>query len=87
VKLFTLRTDSAAGQTEGWNVWPDIFRAGQFITAVDYLRFQRLRRQLMTDMESLMQEVDLLCDASDLVVTNLTGHPSVAPLVKDDRSR
>jgi len=62
--------------TEGWNAWPGIFRSAQFVTAVDYLRAQRLRGRLIRQMEELFDQVDLLVNANDLVITNLTGHPS-----------
>ena len=64
-------------ETEGWNTWPGSFRSAQFLSALDYLRFMRLRRQLMFEMEQLMQTVDVLANARDLVISNLTGHPSV----------
>lgn len=66
------------GQTEGWNAWPGIFRGAQMITAVDYLRAQRLRGELIEQMESLFDQVDVLVNANDLVITNLTGHPSLS---------
>lgn len=66
-----------ARQTEGWNTWPGSFRAAQFISAVDYVRAMRVRRQLMEAFESLMSGVDILVNCSDLMQTNLTGHPSV----------
>ncbi len=66
------------GETEGWNAWPGIFRGAQMITAVDYLRAQRLRGELMEQMEALFHQVDVLVNANDLVITNLTGHPSLS---------
>jgi Asp-tRNA(Asn)/Glu-tRNA(Gln) amidotransferase A subunit family amidase len=66
-----------AGETEGWNSWTKSFQSAQFITAIDYLRMQRVRRKLMAEFEQLMQQVDVLLNASDLVHSNLTGHPSV----------
>jgi len=66
------------GETEGWNAWPGIFRGAQMITAVDYLRAQRLRGELMEQMEALFDQVDVLVNANDLVITNLTGHPSLS---------
>jgi Asp-tRNA(Asn)/Glu-tRNA(Gln) amidotransferase A subunit family amidase len=66
------------GQIEGWNAWPGIFRSAQFITAVDYLRAQRLRGVLIQQMEALFDQVDVLVNANDLVITNLTGHPSLS---------
>ena len=37
----------------------------------------RLRRKLMVEMEEFMRSVDVLVNANDLFITNLTGHPSV----------
>jgi Asp-tRNA(Asn)/Glu-tRNA(Gln) amidotransferase A subunit family amidase len=65
------------GQTEGWNSWTKTFQSAQYITAIDYLRMQRMRRKLMVEFEQLMGQVDLLFNAGDLMHTNFTGHPSV----------
>jgi Asp-tRNA(Asn)/Glu-tRNA(Gln) amidotransferase A subunit family amidase len=62
--------------TEGLNRWPDSFREGQFIPAVEYLRAARVRTQLMRAMARVMERVDLYVGSGpDLVITNLTGHP------------
>ncbi|HMP78081.1 MAG TPA: amidase [Pirellulaceae bacterium] len=66
-----------ARETEGWNTWPNSFRAAQFVSAVDYVRAMRVRRQLMEAFDALMERVDILVNCSDLMQTNLTGHPSV----------
>jgi Asp-tRNA(Asn)/Glu-tRNA(Gln) amidotransferase A subunit family amidase len=63
--------------TEGLNSWPHTFRKGQFIPAVDYLRANRIRTQLMQEMRKMMEQVDLYVGGDDLVITNLTGHPTV----------
>ncbi len=65
------------GKTEGWNSWTQIFRAAQFLTAVDYIQLMRLRRKLMHDYEQAIQGIDVLVNGGDLIHTNLTGHPSV----------
>lgn len=65
------------GITEGLNSWPGIFRLGQFVPAVEYLRANRIRRLLMDDMREVMSQVDLYVDGNDLGLTNLTGHPTV----------
>jgi Asp-tRNA(Asn)/Glu-tRNA(Gln) amidotransferase A subunit family amidase len=65
------------GITEGLNSWPRTFRKGQFISAVEYLRANRIRTLLMQEMEKLMATVDLYVGGDDLVITNLTGHPTV----------
>jgi Asp-tRNA(Asn)/Glu-tRNA(Gln) amidotransferase A subunit family amidase len=66
-----------AGQTEGWNTWTKSFQTAQFITAIDYLRMQRVRRKLMLAFEEAIKGVDVLWNANDLMHTNFTGHPSV----------
>jgi Asp-tRNA(Asn)/Glu-tRNA(Gln) amidotransferase A subunit family amidase len=64
-------------EVEGWNAWPAIFRSAQLVTAVDYLRIMRERRKLMLEMEKAIAGVDVIVNCNDLVITNLTGHPSV----------
>lgn len=65
------------GVTEGLGAWPNIFRQGQFISAVDYLRANRVRTLLMRRMAEVMANVDAYVDGRDLLITNLTGHPSI----------
>ena len=63
--------------TEGLNTWPETFRQGQFVPAVEYLRAARVRTLLMQAMAKVMESVDLYVGSGpDLVITNLTGHPS-----------
>ncbi len=63
--------------SEGLNSWPDTFRQGQFVPAIEYLRASRVRTLLMRSMAKLMETVDLYVgSAEDLTVTNLTGHPT-----------
>lgn len=64
--------------------WPNTFRAARLIPAVEYIRANRLRTQLMRDMQKLMDKVDVYVAPSlgnaNLAITNLTGHPAlVAP--------
>ncbi len=65
------------GITEGLNDWPRTFRRGQFVPAVEYLRANRVRTLLMREMEEVMSGIDLYVGGNDLVLTNLTGHPTV----------
>jgi Asp-tRNA(Asn)/Glu-tRNA(Gln) amidotransferase A subunit family amidase len=65
------------GVTEGLNSWPRTFQRGQFIPAVEYLRANRIRTLLMRDMDEVMSQVDLYVGGNDLLITNLTGHPTV----------
>lgn len=61
--------------------WPNTFRAARFIPAVEYIQANRARTQLMQQMDSLMQKVDVYLTPAfgnpNLLITNLTGHPSV----------
>lgn len=65
------------GVKDGIGLWPTTFREGRFITAVDYIRANRLRTLLMRDMAELMVKVDLYLGGNDLLITNLTGHPTI----------
>ena len=65
------------GHTDGWNRWTDIFRCANYISAVDYLRYQRARTRLMHEFEEFFADFDVLFNMRDLGHTNLTGHPSV----------
>jgi Asp-tRNA(Asn)/Glu-tRNA(Gln) amidotransferase A subunit family amidase len=64
------------GVTEGLNSWPQTFRRGQFVPAVEYLRANRIRSLVMQEMEEAMAAVDLYVGGNDLLLTNLTGHPT-----------
>jgi Asp-tRNA(Asn)/Glu-tRNA(Gln) amidotransferase A subunit family amidase len=63
------------------NAWPNVFRAARFIPAVEYIQANRLRTMVMRDMEEVMREVDVYVapsfGGSNLLLTNLTGHPCV----------
>lgn len=66
-----------AGHTEGFNTWDEGFRAAQYISAVDYVRVQRTRTLLVKEFNDAIADVDVYVNMSDLLQTNLTGHPSV----------
>jgi Asp-tRNA(Asn)/Glu-tRNA(Gln) amidotransferase A subunit family amidase len=63
------------------DAWPNVFRQGQLITAVDYIRANRVRTLVMQAMEHMMADVDVYVAPSyggdNLLLTNLTGHPAV----------
>ncbi|MFP8488966.1 amidase [Gracilimonas sp. Q87] len=63
------------------NAWPNTFRAARFIPAVEYINASRARYELVQKMDSVMQDLDVYISPSfgggNLLVTNLTGHPSV----------
>ncbi|MFT3916504.1 MAG: amidase [Anaeromyxobacteraceae bacterium] len=63
------------------DAWPNTFRQGHLITAVDYLRAQRVRTLLMRELEDRLRDVDVLVTPTFggdlLLLTNLTGHPAI----------
>ncbi len=70
--------DQLKGQARG--DWPNSFRSARTITAVEYLRAQRVRTLLMRQMEELMSKWDVLVSpmgSESLTLTNLTGHPQM----------
>jgi Asp-tRNA(Asn)/Glu-tRNA(Gln) amidotransferase A subunit family amidase len=63
------------------DAWPNTFRQSRFLSAVDYVQADRLRRMVAVEMARIMNEVDLLLVPSlrdeILTITNFTGHPSL----------
>ncbi|MGF7182714.1 amidase [Tunturiibacter psychrotolerans] len=63
------------------DAWPNTFRQSRFLSAVDYVQADRLRRMVAIEMARIMSEVDLLLVPSlrdeILTITNFTGHPSL----------
>ena len=63
------------------DAWPNTFRQSHFLSAVDYVQADRLRRMVAQEMARIMQQVDLLLVPSlrdeMLTLTNFTGHPSL----------
>ena len=61
--------------------WPNVFRQGQLIPAVEYIRASRIRTLLRHAMERVFETVDVFVVPSyggnHLLATNLTGHPSL----------
>src|SRR6202040_4069006 len=63
------------------DAWPNIFRQARFLSAVDFVQADRMRRKVAQEMARLMSEVDLLLVPSVrdemLTITNFTGHPAL----------
>jgi len=63
--------------------WPNTFRTSRFIPAVDYVNANRLRSIAIQKWDDLMRSIDVIvtptgaANLSQLVATNLTGHPAV----------
>ena len=63
------------------DAWPNVFRQSRFLSAVDFVQADRMRRKVAQEMARIFSEVDLLLVPSlrdeMLVITNFTGHPSL----------
>ena len=63
------------------DAWPNIFRQARFLSAVDFVQADRLRRNVAQEMARIFSQVDLLLVPSlrdeMLTITNFTGHPSL----------
>jgi Asp-tRNA(Asn)/Glu-tRNA(Gln) amidotransferase A subunit family amidase len=63
------------------DAWPNIFREARFLSAVDCVQADRLRRKVALEMEHVFSQVDLLLVPSlrdeMLTITNFTGHPAL----------
>ncbi|SEC44968.1 amidase [Terriglobus roseus] len=63
------------------DAWPNSFRQARFLSAVDFVQADRMRRRVAMEMERVMSQVDLLLVPSlrdeILTITNFTGHPSL----------
>jgi Asp-tRNA(Asn)/Glu-tRNA(Gln) amidotransferase A subunit family amidase len=63
------------------DAWPNQFRSARFLSAVDFVQTDRLRRKVATEMERIFEQVDLLLVPSlrdeMLTISNFTGHPSL----------
>ena len=71
--------------------WPSSFRVNRHIPAVEYLRAQRVRVQVMRRFEEEFGDLDLFAafgeGQSSLSLTNFTGHPQVIiPTGADDKN-
>jgi len=75
-------TLSDQDDTLTWQVpgaWPNTFRKARFLSAVDHIQLDRLRRRVMQDMDAAFQQVDAMIGppfaGPMLIITNYTGHP------------
>jgi len=60
--------------------WPNTFRSARFIPAVEYIQANRARMMAIDAMAKVFDQVDVIVAptfGTQLVVTNLTGHPAV----------
>jgi len=63
------------------DAWPNLFRQARFLSAVDFVQADRIRRKVCGEMSRILSEVDLLLVPSlrdeMLTIGNATGHPSI----------
>ncbi len=63
------------------DAWPNTFHQSRFLSAVDFVQADRMRRKVAAEMARVFSQVDLLLVPSlrdeMLVITNNTGHPSL----------
>ena len=69
--------DELRRQDEG--AWPNAFRKARFLSAVDHVQLDRLRRKVMEALDALFTEIDVLVGPFStgpmLIASNFTGHP------------
>ena len=77
----TLTGQLASLKAQVKDAWPNLFRQARFLSAVDFVQADRLRRKVALEMARLFKEVDILLVPSlrdeQLTITNFTGHPSL----------
>jgi Asp-tRNA(Asn)/Glu-tRNA(Gln) amidotransferase A subunit family amidase len=63
------------------DAWPNLFRQTRFLSAIDFVQADRLRRKVALEMARIFKDVDVLIVPSlrdeQLTITNFTGHPSL----------
>ena len=63
------------------DAWPNLFRQARFLSAVDFVQADRLRRKVALEMARIFRDVDVVLVPSlrdeQLTITNFTGHPSL----------
>jgi Asp-tRNA(Asn)/Glu-tRNA(Gln) amidotransferase A subunit family amidase len=61
--------------------WPNSFRKARFLSAVDHIQLDRLRRRLMQEMDTIFRKVDVILaptiSGKMTLIGNMTGHPSL----------
>jgi len=77
----TLSGEANQLKVQTYDAWPNLFRQSRFLSAVDFVQTDRLRRRVAEEMARVFSEVDLLLVPSlrdeMLTITNFTGQPSL----------
>ena len=70
--------DSLLSNQRRW-AWPNSFRTARFIPAVEYINASRIRSELIEQYHEATKDLDVIVTpsfgGSQLLTTNLTGHP------------
>lgn len=79
-ELTRMNLDDQLTDQRKW-AWPNTFRSARFIPAVDYINASRARQVLIEEYDNKTKDFDVIISPSfggtQLVTTNLTGHPCV----------
>jgi Asp-tRNA(Asn)/Glu-tRNA(Gln) amidotransferase A subunit family amidase len=63
------------------DAWPNLFRQARFLSAIDMVQADRLRRKVALEMARVFRDIDVLLVPSlrdeQLTISNFTGHPSL----------
>ena len=77
----TLNREIASLKMQTPDAWPNTLRQSRFISAVDFVQADRLRRAVALEMQRIFSVVDLLIVPAlrdeMLTISNFTGHPSL----------
>jgi Asp-tRNA(Asn)/Glu-tRNA(Gln) amidotransferase A subunit family amidase len=77
----TLSGEADQLKVQTYDAWPNLFRQSRFLSAVDFVQTDRMRRRVAEEMARVFSQVDLLLVPSlrdeMLTITNFTGHPSL----------
>jgi len=77
----TLQGGASQLKVQVADAWPNLFREARFLSAVDFVQADRMRRRVATSMATIFSSIDLLLVPSlrdeMLTISNFTGHPSL----------
>jgi len=80
-EALTLNNQLGSLKVQVKDAWPNFFRQARFLSAVDFIQADRLRRKVALEMARIFRDVDVLLVPSlreeQLFITNFTGHPSL----------
>jgi len=76
-----LNNQLAALKAQVKDAWPNLFRQARFLSAIDFVQADRLRRKVALEMARIFEDVEILLVPSlrdeQLTISNFTGHPSL----------